>query len=214
MDAGRATCCATAKGSTRPRRTKQPLAMALRRVAARRSRARRLPTQAPRRLSTMRRRARPRAARTAWPQRRAAAPIRRRLQRWRARSTTPRASARSVPLPPAAFHQRIVKREPQARAGIEPSHDARVTLELRAVTLELAIHELHDVGAFVASCLEVDDPAHAVCNKRAIECHMHERAAVVPCKRELASRIFVRRIEQPAAAGIACDPIDDFAYGC
>ena len=42
---------------------------------------------------------------------------------------------------------------------------------------------------------------------------MDKRAVIVARERELALRLFVRRLEQPASARIVCDAFNDFAYG-
>src|SRR5207247_6575047 len=115
------------------------------------------------------------------------------------------------PLPPAASHQRIVKSKAQTRTGVEPSRDTRVALELRAVTFDLGIHEPRDVGAFVASGLEIDNPADAVRDKSTVERDVDKRAVIVARERELALRLFMRRLEQPASARIVCDASHDFA---
>ena len=94
---------------------------------------------------------------------------------------------------------------------IDAAHHTRVTRELRAVAFHFGIEKAAQVGALVTPCFEVDDPAHAIRDERAVERDMDERPGIVACKRKLALRVFMRRIEQPSAARVAQDAANHFA---
>ena len=75
------------------------------------------------------------------------------------------------------------------RSAVERRYETGVTMQLIAITLRFAIEEGRDVGAFVAAGLEVDDPAHAAVDERAVENHVRDGAAVDPGQRPFAARV-------------------------
>ena len=74
----------------------------------------------------------------------------------------------------------MVEREPDPVRRIEHADDPRIALELPTVTLDLAVEEARRVGAFVRAGLEVDDPALAVRDERAVDDDVHDFAPIDP----------------------------------
>src|SRR5271168_1764313 len=105
------------------------------------------------------------------------------------------------PLPPSAHQGKI---QPQAhRFGPEFLRQARVALQLRRVTLDLAIEKLLHAAAQVLAGLVVNHPTHAgIVDEAAIEDHTPHLALPMPRKRVFAKIVPVAGLQNPAPARI------------
>ena len=83
---------------------------------------------------------------------------------------------------------------------IERGYESCVTMKLVAITFLFSIEKCLDVGTFVASGLEIDDPAYALGDERAVDNDMRDRAVVDAGKRPFARSLRMARRKQPAPA--------------
>src|SRR5262249_3830802 len=109
------------------------------------------------------------------------------------RASRLRRPALTRPLPPAA-NQGMVEAQAD-RPRVECTHDAGIAVELLAVAFAFLIEERVEVGAFVTSGLEIDDPAHATDHEGAVDGDVRDGAGIDACQRPFAVCLGVLRRE-------------------